>query len=285
MRGWWRIPRPHRKRPSTPLDIATIVVVAIIVLTAAIGPLFAPNVYTSHVLSSLEAPSAAHWFGTDQQGRDVLWRLVVGARDSLTAALIIVFGYSVVGVVIATLATMGPRWVSEILTRFIDLGLAFPALVFALGVAAALGPSLPTACVALIVTGWPMTARLLQGIIKEVLAMPYVEAARSLGVSRGRLAIRHILPNAMPALWVKWAGDIGNTVLTLGALSFIGAGAQPPSAEWGAMVAAAQASVSNAWWTAFFPGLAIAITTAAFGLLGDMIHVRLDPALRLRRIR
>ncbi|BDZ51336.1 hypothetical protein GCM10025867_35770 [Frondihabitans sucicola] len=281
-RQWWRIPRPRRRRRSGALDAATVVVAGLIVLVAVVGPFVAPNVYQSHVLSSLQSPSAAHWFGTDQQGRDIFWRVVVGARFSLTASIVTVIGYSIVGVVIATLAVMSPRWIGELLTRFIDLGLAFPSLVFALGVAAALGPSLQTACFALIVTGWPTTARLLQGIMKETMAMPFVEGARVLGVSRWRLMTRHVLPNALPALWVKWAGDIGNTVLVLGALSFVGAGAQPPSAEWGAMVSSAQAIVSNAWWAAFFPGIAIVVTTGAFGLLGDMLHLRSDPTLHAK---
>jgi len=274
----WRISRPRRTRKSTPLDIATVVVVALIVLAAAIGPLIAPDVHSSHIADALLPPSAGHWFGTDQQGRDVFWRVVVGARESLTAGVIIVIGYSLLGLVIASLTIVGPRWFRELVTRFIDLGLAFPSLVFALGVAAALGPSLATACVALIVTGWPLTARLLQGIMKEVVTSPFVEGARVLGVSRTRLIVRHVLPNSLPVLWVKWAGDIGNTVLVLGALSFVGAGAQPPSAEWGAMVSSAQSIVSHAWWAALFPGLAIAVTTAAFGLLGDLLHLRSNPA-------
>ncbi|HEY9290070.1 MAG TPA: ABC transporter permease [Microlunatus sp.] len=280
---WWRLRRPHRRRRSRPLDVVTLVMVAAILLTATVGPLFAPDVYRSSVADSLQPPSAAHWFGTDQQGRDVFWRVVVGARYSLAASVIIVAGYSLLGLVIASFTVIGPRWLNELVTRFIDLGLAFPSLVFALGIAAALGPSLPTACLALIVTGWPMTARLLQGIMKEVTAMPYIEGARVLGVSRFRLIRRHVLPNALPTLWVKWAGDVGNTVLVLGGLSFIGAGAQPPSAEWGATVSMAQPIVSTAWWAALFPGLAIALTTAAFGLLGDMLHLRLNRLTGARR--
>jgi peptide/nickel transport system permease protein len=118
--------------------------------------------------------------------------------------------------------------------------------------------------------------------MRETMSLPFVEGARTLGVSNQRMMVRHVLPNSLPALWVKWAGDIGNTVLVIGGLSFIGAGAQPPSAEWGAMVAGAKGFVSTAWWVALFPGLAIALTTAAFGLLGDMFHVRSDPALRQR---
>ena len=278
----WRWNRPRRSKPNALIDSITIVVVVIIVAMAAFGSFIAPDVFRSQIQDSLLPPSTAHWFGTDEQGRDVFWRIVVGARETLTAAVVVVVGYSLVGVVIATAATLGPKWIRELVSRFIDLGLAFPALVFSLGVAAALGPSLVTACVAMIVTGWPGTARLLQGIMRETIAQPFVESARVLGVSPFRLAARHVLPNALPALYVKWAGDIGNTVLVLGALSFIGAGAQPPSAEWGAMVSSARGLVSTAWWAAFFPGIAIAVTTAAFGLLGDFISLRIDPTARAK---
>jgi len=256
----------------------TISVAAVLVLAAVFGPLIAPDIDRSSITEALQAPSFAHLFGTDQQGRDIFWRVVVGARYTLTSAVIIVVGYALLGVLIATLATTGPRWTNEMLTRFIDLGIAFPSLVFALGVAAALGPSLPTACIAMVVTGWPMTARLLQGIMKETLALPFVEAATVLGASPLRLMAHHLLPNSLPPLWIKWTGDIGNTALVLGALSFIGAGAQPPLPEWGAMVAASQEVAMTAWWTILFPGLAIVVTTTTFGLLGDMLHARMDPS-------
>lgn len=266
--------RKHRRRRIAILDAIALGMVALIVTMAVIGPFIAPDVDRSAVTNALLPPSSEYWFGTDQQGRDVFWRVVVGARYSLFTAVVIVIGYGTVGVLIATSAVAAPRWLSEPITRFIDLGLAFPSIVFALGIAAALGPSLRTAVVALVLTGWPLTARLLQGIMKEVIALPFVEGARVLGVSPPRLMLRHVLPNALPALWVKWAGDVGNTVLALGALSFIGAGAQPPLPEWGAMVAGSQTVASSAWWTVMFPGLAIMLTTASFGLLGDMLHKR-----------
>lgn len=271
-----------RRRASTPLDKATVTLVALIVLTALIGPLVAPDVYLSDIRNAFHPPSGQHWFGTDDQGRDVLWRVIVACRTSLGAAAVIVFGYGLLGTVVATVASVGPRWLDEALMRLTDAVLAFPGLLFALAVTAALGAGVLTVMTALILTGWPMTARLLRGIIRETMAMPFVQGTRTLGVSRTRLMTRHVLPNALPALWVKWASDIGNTVITVGGLSFIGAGAQPPTAEWGAMVATAQGHVSTAWWIALFPGLAIAVTAVAFGLLGDMLHLRTDPAVRQR---
>ncbi|MBY8855138.1 ABC transporter permease [Nocardia sp. CA2R105] len=271
-----------RTRRSSLLDRITIALVLVLFVTALLGPTVAPDVYISHIQEVFRPPSAQHWFGTDDQGRDVFWRIVVGCRVTLGAAVVVVAGYAAIGTLVATVAAVGPRWLDEILMRLTDAVLAFPGILFAVAATAALGASLNSVVLALMLTGWPMTARLLRGIMRETMAMPFVDGARALGVSRTRLMVRHVLPNALPALWVKWAGDIGNTVIMVGSLSFIGAGAQPPSAEWGAMVAAARGYASSYWWIALFPGLAIALTTASFGLLGDMFHVRSDPATRRR---
>ncbi len=271
-----------RRHESTLLDKVTVGLVALIVLAALLGPLVAPDIYLSDIRHAFAPPSAQHYFGTDDQGRDVFWRVVVGCRTSLGAASVIVAGYGLLGTIVATVASIGPRWLDDVLMRLTDAVLAFPGFLFALAVTAALGAGVRTVAAALILTGWPMTARLLRGIVREKMAMPFVAGARTLGVSRTRLMTRHVLPNALPPLWVKWASDIGNTVITVGGLSFIGAGAQPPTAEWGAMVATAQGHVSTAWWTALFPGLAIAVTAVAFGLFGDALHLRMDPAMRQR---
>lgn len=265
------------------MDVAVYVLVGLVVAVAVFGPVVAPaSIYDSNILDALQPPSAAHWFGTDQQGRDVLWRVIAGARASVLSSVLIVAGFSTIGVIVATLATAGGRWVDEILMRVVDAGLAIPPIIFALGVAAALGPSLPSAIIAMIATGWPYTARLLRGIMKETSQLPFVESARLLGVSRTRLMVRHVLPNSLDVLVVKWAGDVGNTILVLGALSFVGVAAQPPSAEWGAAVTAAKGDLSTAWWPALAPGAAIAITAIAFGLLGDLLQTRFNPDLTER---
>lgn len=271
-----------RRRRSGVLDVVTTVLVAVVVLTAIVGPWIAPDVFVSHITESFRAPSAQHWFGTDQQGRDVFWRVVVGARQSVLSAVLVVLGYAVVSILLATVATLGPRWLDDVVMRITDAVMAFPSMLFALAVTAALGAGLDSVLLALVATGWPISTRLLRGLMRETAALPFVEGARTLGVSRTRLMLRHVLPNSMPALVTKWTGDVGNTIIVIGGLSFIGAGAQPPSAEWGASVAAARSFVSSAWWIALFPGLAIAVATAAFGLLGDVLNVRSDPALRAR---
>jgi peptide/nickel transport system permease protein len=258
------------------LDGLVLAVVALAVLLAVFGPLIAPGtVTTSNILDAMQAPSAHHWFGTDDQGRDVAWRIVAGARESLLSALLVVAGYSLIGCVIAAAAAFGGKLVDEILMRLTDAVLAIPTIIFALGFAAALGPGLNSAIIALVITAWPVTARLLRGEIRQTLAMPYVAGARVLGMSRSRLLFRHILPNSLDALVVKWGADVGSTVLVITSLSFIGAGPQPPSPEWGAMVSEGANYITSSWWMALFPGLAIAVVAVAFALLADLIQERM----------
>ncbi|MFE7423495.1 ABC transporter permease [Rhodococcus sp. NPDC057529] len=265
----------RRRRRWNALDICVVATVVVIIATALIGPMLAPeSIYRSDIAHALAPPSSEHWLGTDDQGRDVLWRTIAGTRVSVLAAVLVVAGYSLLGTALATLAILGGRWVDEVLMRITDIGFALPGLVVALGIAAALGPSLTSALIAMVATGWPYTARLLRGVMRQTMASPFVDGAVVLGVSRWRLMTKHVLPNSLDVMTVKWAGDVGNTVLVLAGLSFIGVGAQPPSTEWGAAVAGARDYLSTAWWAALVPGLAIVVTAAAFGLLGDMLQQR-----------
>ncbi|MGF7007816.1 ABC transporter permease [Aminobacter sp. BE322] len=271
----------RRKDGFTPFEAFVIALVVALLAIAIVGPFFAPDsVYNSDIANSLMPPSAQNWFGTDDQGRDVFWRLIVGAQMTLLSAFLVVTLYSLIGVTIATVAAAGPRWLDEGLMRLTDIGLALPGMIVALGFAAAMGASLRSAVIAMAITGWPITARMLRGIMRQTMEQPFVAGAQVLGVSKWRLMTKHVLPNSLDVLIVKWAGDIGTTVLVLASLSFIGVGAQPPSAEWGATIAAARGYVSTAWWTVVAPGAAVAITSIAFGLLGDIIQVRRDPSLR-----
>ena len=258
------------------LDRIVIAVVVLAVLVAVFGPLVAPSseTTTSNILDTMRAPSAQHWLGTDDQGRDIAWRIVAGARESLLSALLVVAGYSVIGAAVATIAAFGGKVVDEVLMRLTDAVMAIPTIIFALGFTAALGVGLKSAIIALIITAWPVTARMLRGEIRQTLAMPYVAGARVLGMSRRRLLFKHILPNSLDALIVKWGGDVGSTVLVITSLSFIGAGPQPPSPEWGAMVSEGANYITSAWWMALFPGIAIAIVAVAFALLADVIQER-----------
>lgn len=258
------------------LDRVVIAVVVLAVLLAVFGPLVAPStVTTSNIALAMQPPGAHHWLGTDDQGRDVLWRVVAGARESLLSALLVVAGYSLIGAAVATVAALAGKLADEVLMRFTDAVMAIPTIIFALGFAAALGPGLKSAVIALMITAWPVTARMLRGEIRQTLAMPYIAGARVLGMSRRRLLFKHILPNSLDALIVKWGADVGSTVLVISGLSFVGAGPQPPSPEWGAMVNEGANYLTSSWWMALFPGIAIAITAVAFALLADIIQERL----------
>lgn len=271
----------RRKEGFSAFEIFVFTLVIALLVIAVFGPFLAPDsIYNSDIANSLMPPSAANWFGTDDQGRDVFWRLIVGAQTTLLSAFLVVTLYSLIGVTLATVAAAGPRWLDEGLMRITDIGLALPGMIVALGFAAAMGASLRSAIIAMAITGWPITARMLRGIMRQTMEQPFVAGAQVLGVSKWRLMTKHVLPNSLDVLIVKWAGDIGTTVLVLASLSFIGVGAQPPSAEWGATIAAARGYVSTAWWTVVAPGAAVAITSIAFGLLGDIIQVRRDPSLR-----
>lgn len=274
-------PAARRKEGFSAFEMFVFALVVALLAIAIFGPFLAPDsIYSSDIANSLMPPSAASWFGTDDQGRDVFWRLIVGAQTTLLSAFLVVTLYSLIGVTIATVAAAGPRWLDEGLMRITDIGLALPGMIVALGFAAAMGASLRSAVIAMAITGWPITARMLRGIMRQTMEQPFVAGAQVLGVSKWRLMTKHVLPNSLDVLIVKWAGDIGTTVLVLASLSFIGVGAQPPSAEWGATIASARGYVSTAWWTVVAPGAAVAITSIAFGLLGDIIQVRRDPSLR-----
>ncbi|HEV2517179.1 MAG TPA: ABC transporter permease [Devosia sp.] len=256
-------------------------VVVALFLVALVGPLLAPpSIYTSNMLETLMPPSADHWLGTDDQGRDIAWRLVAGAQLSLLATMLVVILYSAIGMLVATLATVGPRWADELLMRISDIGLSLPGLVVALGIATVLGPSLQSGIIALALTGWPMTARILRTTMRQTMEQSFVEGATVLGVSRTRLMLKHVLPNSLDVLIVKWAGDLSYTMLILAGLSFIGVGAQPPSPEWGAMISGARSYTSIAWWAVAAPGAAIVINAVAFALLADILQVHRDPSLR-----
>ena len=266
---------------SGKLDMFVFALTGFLIFLAIFGPPLAPDsIYRSDIGNALQPPSGAHWFGTDDQGRDIFWRLVAGAQATLLSSVLIVAAYSLIGVAVATIAAVGPKWLDELLMRITDIGLALPGLIVALGFAAALGPSLESAIIAKAITGWPVTARLLRSILMQTMTAQYVVGAQVLGASKWRLMTRHVLPNSLDILIVKWAGDIGATVLILAAMSFIGVGAQAPSAEWGAMVADAKGYVSSAWWAVAALGAMIAITSVAFSLLGDILQVWRDPSLR-----
>ncbi|MFK4761643.1 ABC transporter permease [Microbacterium sp. ZW T5_45] len=252
-----------------------------LVLVAVIGQFVHPHdPYAANPAAALLAPSAAHPMGTDDAGRDVLSRLLVGAGTTLLAAIVVVVLTTIVGVIVACIAAMSPRPVDEAIMRICDIFMAIPGMVLALGIAAALGASLPSVIIAMVVSMWPGTARLVRGILRETMSAAYIESATVTGVSRVRILLRHVLPNSLDSVYVQASMEISGSIVLMAGLAYLGVGAPPPSADWGAMVAQGREYITTAWWVTTFPGLAITVSAVAFGLLGDAIRLRLDPNAR-----
>jgi peptide/nickel transport system permease protein len=266
---------------GNPLSAVGLALSAAFVLMAIAAPLLAPHDPLAMDPSKrLAAPSALHWFGTDDGGRDILARVIYGTRSSLLTALGILSLASVIGTSIGLAAGYFGGWVDETLMRITDMFLAFPALVLAMGLAAALGPSLFNAMLATAVVWWPWYARLVRGQALHLKNEAFVEAARVAGASGLRIAVRHILRNCLTPIIVQMSLDIGYAILTLSSLSFIGLGAQPPTPEWGSMVSIGRDYFLDQWWIVTFPGLAIFVSVIAFHLLGDGLQESLSPRLR-----
>ncbi len=266
---------------GNPLLVAGGAVAAAIIVIALLSPLLAPFPgdagTATHPFTVLRPPSAQHWFGTDQVGRDVLSRVIYGARVSPLIALFVLLIACVIGIPLGVVAGYFGGWLDDVIMRVTDIFLAFPALLLALAFAAVLPPSLTSVTIAIAATWWPWYTRLIRGQAASVAGRPYVESCRALGISRRRIILRHILPNSITPLIVQISLDVGGVILTASALSFLGLGAQDPTPDWGLMVSAGQAYFTTDWWLVTFPGLAILITAFGFNLLGDGMRDLLDP--------
>jgi peptide/nickel transport system permease protein len=264
-----------------PLLLAGGIMCAAILLVAVFAPLLAPYPAdagsATHPFMVLKPPSAQHWFGTDQVGRDVLSRVIYGARVSPLIAFFVLLSACVVGIPLGIAAGYFGGWLDDVIMRLTDIVLAFPALLLALALAALLPPSVISVTIAIAVTWWPWYTRLIRGQAASVAGRPYIESCRALGISRRRIIFRHILPNAVTPLIVQISLDVGGVILTASALSFLGVGAQDPTPDWGLMVSEGQTYFTTDWWVVTFPGLAILVTAFAFNLLGDGLRDLLDP--------
>ena len=265
---------------GNPLTAVAAAGALLLALVAIFGPSLVPyDPVASDVPQALLPPSALHWFGTDDGGRDIFSRIIYGARSSLLAALGILALASALGTIIGLTAGIAGGWVDEMLMRITDMFLAFPALVLAMGLAATLGPSLLNAIIATALVWWPWYARLVRGQALQLKHEAFVEAARIAGASALRIAFHHILRNCLTPIIVQMSLDIGYAILTLASLSFIGLGAQPPTPEWGSMVSIGRDYFLDQWWMVTFPGLAIFLSVMAFNLLGDGLQEALSPRL------
>jgi peptide/nickel transport system permease protein len=261
--------------------VVGLVVLAIFLLLAIFAPLIAPfdPIATSWSLVR-KAPSAQHWFGTDDLGRDVLARVIYGTRASLLAGAISVSIALSVGVPLGLLSGYRGGFIDALISRITDAMLACPFLILAIALAAFLGPSLGNAMIAIGVTATPIFVRLTRGQVMSVKVEDYVEAARAMGNPRWRIALFHILPNIMPALLVQATLSVAAAIIAEAALSFLGLGQQPPSPSWGSMLNAAQRFLTNAPWMAIWPGLAIFLVVLSLNLVGDGLRDALDPRER-----
>ena len=227
--------------------------------------------------NTLMAPSAEHWFGTDKLGRDILSRIIVGARPALVVPIGVVLFAVLIGAPLGALAGYKGGWLDEVIMRITDLFLAFPSLLLAMAIASALGRGLDKAALALIVSWWPWYTRIARGVAVGLRERYFVEAAQASGVSDAVIIFRHILPNTISPILVQATVDMGTVILAMGGLAFLGLGTQPPAPDWGLMVSEGRTYILEQWWIATFPGMAIFIVVLAFNLLGDTLRDIFDP--------
>ncbi|ERM10347.1 peptide ABC transporter permease [Pantoea agglomerans Tx10] len=269
--------RPRRRRQRVTSLTVGLTLVAILILMALLAPLIAPfdpNVQT--MSSRLLAPSAQHWFGTDGFGRDLLSRVIYGARPTLLLVSLILVLTIPAGLLIGITAGYVGGWTERLLMRITDIFLSLPNLVIALALVAILGPGLMNGALALALTSWPPFARQARAETLALRRSDYLAAARMQGITGFRLMFGHILPLCMPTAVVRAALSLGGIILAAAGLGFLGMGVQPPTAEWGSMVAEGSKVIFDQWWVAAAPGAAILFASLAFNLTGDGLRDRLD---------
>ena len=267
-----------------PLSLLGVLFIGILVVTGVLAPVLAP--YDPVEISPdrrLTPPGSANWLGTDEVGRDILSRVIHGARISLQIGVIIVFFAAVIGLIVGLVSGYFGGILDQTLMRFTDMFMSFPTLILAIAMTAALGPSLFNAVLAMIVVWWPIYARLIRGEVLAVKEREYIRAIKALGARPFKIIFFHVLPNTIDVVVIRASIDFGNAVMFCAALSFIGLGAQPPQPEWGAMVTTGRDYLRDAWWLVTFPGLAIFLTVMGFNLFGDSLRDFLDPKLRGER--
>lgn len=266
---------------KSPLAVVGGIVVLIFLFMAVFGKYIAPyDPIEADIANRFQPPSLEHFCGTDKLGRDVFSRLLVGARYSMKVGIVVLAVSTPIGIILGGVAGLLGGWFDELIMRITDIFLAFPYLLLAMAVSAALGPSLENAMLAISIVWWPPYTRLIRGQALSVRESAYIDAARSMGEGRLTIIWRHLLPNCLSPVLITLTLDMGAVVLATAALSFLGFGAQPPLPEWGRMISDGRIYLFQAWWVSTFSGLAIALTVLGFNLLGDGIRDALDPKLR-----
>lgn len=270
---------------SNPLSLVGITIVSIFIIVGIAAPYIVPYPsdawgYSYNMETRLLPPSREHPFGTDEMGRDLFSRVVLGTRFSLIIALGVVSISLLIGVVVGLVAGYMGGSIGMVLMRVTDMFLAFPPLLLAIAFAATLGRGLVNVVIALALSWWPWYARLVYIQVNTVKNLPFVDAARVIGLSTTKIMFRHVLPNSLTPIVVQAALDMGSAILEASGLSFLGIGIPPPTPEWGLLISQGWALINRAWWISLFPGVAIVITVVGFNLLADTFQEIMDPRLR-----
>jgi peptide/nickel transport system permease protein len=264
-----------------PMAMLGLAIVALLVVTAVLAPVIASQSPIAQDLAQrLQPPSAAHWLGTDELGRDIFSRIVWGSRLTLVIVALVGIIVGPLGLLVGTVAGYAGGWLDTVLMRITDIFLAFPRLILALAFVAALGPGIENAIIAIAITAWPPYARLARAETLTIRNSDFIAAAQMQGASPLRIVLGHVAPLCASSLIVRLTLDMAGIILTAAGLGFLGLGAQPPAPEWGAMISTGRQYVLDHWWVATMPGLAIVIVSLGFNLLGDGLRDVLDPKQR-----
>ncbi|MBB2970617.1 nickel transporter permease [Mesorhizobium sp. RMAD-H1] len=292
-RGWLLSDRPQsrmqarlgrfyvnwRRFTANRLAVLGLLIILGLIFVAAFADLLAPHSPTVGDLRTtrLLPPGGEFLLGTDDQGRDILSRLIYGSRLTLYVVLLVAIIAAPIGLLVGTVAGYAGGWIDAVLMRITDIFLAFPKLILALAFVAALGPGIENAVIAIAITSWPPYARIARAETLTVRNSDYIAAVQLMGASPARIVVRHIMPLCLSSLIVRVTLDMAGIILTAAGLGFLGLGAQPPLPEWGAMIASGRRFILDQWWVAAMPGLAILIVSLGFNLLGDGLRDALDP--------
>lgn len=264
-----------------PLALVSTLIIVIFILVAVFAMQIAPypleGAGKTNAPNALLAPSPEYPLGADKLGRDMLSRIIVGARAALIVPMGVVLFAVLIGTPLGALAGYKGGWVDEVIMRITDLFLAFPSLLLAMAITSALGRGLDKAAIALVISWWPWYTRIARGVAVSLRERYFVEAAQAVGVSDAVIILRHILPNTISPILVQATVDLGTVILAMGGLAFLGLGTQPPSPDWGLMVSEGRELILNQWWVATYPGIAIFVVVLAFNLLGDTLRDIFDP--------
>lgn len=277
--GPWREAWNNFKKSKTAVIGACIVL--FFILVAIFAPFIAPEGINDQLHADrFQPPSSKYWLGTDDHGRDILSRIIYGARISLSVGFLSVVGSVVVGSTLGILAGYYGRWIDTIISRIFDIMLAFPSILLAIAIVSVLGPSLKNALIAIAIINVPNFGRLIRSKVLSIKEDEYIMAARGIGMKDTRILFSHILPNSMAPVIVQGTLAIATAILEAAALGFLGLGAEPPEPEWGKMLSDAKNYIQTAPWTMVFPGLAIMLTVLGFNLMGDGLRDALDPKMK-----